>query len=288
MEFDSHGDPAIETCPVRSMRFGAITLEGYSRAGVQSYWRVPEWKLAFDIGAMAWDFRHASVWCISHAHLDHIAALPVMVARRWIMGLSPPTVLVPAESLAGVQELLDIFQKLDKGSQDCTLIGVEAGDRFDLGPTRYVEAWATEHPVPSRGYVVWEKKRKIRPEYADLKSNEVARLRKQGVEVADVADEPLLAYTGDTNAEGLDRCPAAFLAKLLVMECSFYRAGANRERVSRFGHVHIDDVAERAGKFQNEAVVFAHLSTRHTPAEAQAAIDKLLPESLRSRIVVWS
>ena len=37
----------IENAPVRSLSHKGLTIEGYSRAAVQSYWRVPELKLGF-------------------------------------------------------------------------------------------------------------------------------------------------------------------------------------------------------------------------------------------------
>ncbi len=54
-----------------------LTIEGYSRAAVQTYWRVPELKLGFDLGAQPWSFMATPNWFVCHTHLDHIAALPV-------------------------------------------------------------------------------------------------------------------------------------------------------------------------------------------------------------------
>ena len=41
----------IDNAPVRSITHKGLTVEGYSRAAVQSYWRIPELKLGFDLGA---------------------------------------------------------------------------------------------------------------------------------------------------------------------------------------------------------------------------------------------
>ena len=45
-------------------------------------------------------------WFVSHAHLDHVAALPVLVARRRMMKMEPPTIYLPAEAVEGVEMLL--------------------------------------------------------------------------------------------------------------------------------------------------------------------------------------
>ena len=46
----------IHNLPVRKHVHNGLTIEGYSRAAVQSYWRIPELKLGFDLGAQPWDF----------------------------------------------------------------------------------------------------------------------------------------------------------------------------------------------------------------------------------------
>ena len=46
----------LNNAPVQKLKHDGLTVEGYSRAAVQSYWRIPELKLGFDLGAHPWDF----------------------------------------------------------------------------------------------------------------------------------------------------------------------------------------------------------------------------------------
>jgi ribonuclease Z len=85
----------LDNCPFRTLKHNDLTIEGYSRAAVQSYWRIPELKLGFDLGAQPWDFMGTPTWCITHTHLDHLAALPVYVARRRMMKMEPPVIYLP-------------------------------------------------------------------------------------------------------------------------------------------------------------------------------------------------
>ena len=66
----------IRNAPIKRLEHGGLTIEGYSRAAVQTYWRVPELKLGFDLGAQPWDFMGTPTWFVTHTHLDHIAACP--------------------------------------------------------------------------------------------------------------------------------------------------------------------------------------------------------------------
>src|SRR6202044_4120114 len=106
--------------------------EGYSRAAVQSYWRIPELKLGFDLGGQPWDFLGTPTWFLSHTHLDHVAALPVYVARRRMMKMEPPTIYMPMEAVEAVEQLLRAFQKLDRGRMPAKLVGVKAGNEIEI------------------------------------------------------------------------------------------------------------------------------------------------------------
>src|SRR5688572_26683029 len=139
----------VENAPILSCQHAGLTIEGYSRAAVQSYWRVPELKLGFDLGAQPWDFMGTQTWLISHTHLDHVAALPVYVARRRMMKMEPPTVYVPEYALDDLKRLLLLFQRLDRGRQVCDLRGVKAGDELELSRENVVTVFATTHTIPS-------------------------------------------------------------------------------------------------------------------------------------------
>src|SRR5688572_32728360 len=122
----------VDNAPILRHQHAGLTIEGYSRAAVQSYWRVPELKLGFDLGAQPWDFMGTQTWLVSHTHLDHVAALPVYVARRRMMKMEPPTVYAPAYAIDDLKRLLLVMQKLDRGRQVCDLRGLEPGGEIEL------------------------------------------------------------------------------------------------------------------------------------------------------------
>jgi ribonuclease Z len=98
---------------------------------------------------------------------------------------------------------------------------------------------------------------------------------------------PLLAYTGDTSPAGLDACPAAFEAKILITELSFIRPKHRREKIHKFGHMHLDDFIERADRFHNELIICAHFSTRYHAREVRQYVPAMLPPNLRDRVMLW-
>ena len=74
-------DHPVDNAPVRTLQHKGLTIEGYSRAAVQTYWRIPEMKLGFDLGAQPWSFMSTPNWFVSHVHLDHIGSAHSSVAN---------------------------------------------------------------------------------------------------------------------------------------------------------------------------------------------------------------
>jgi ribonuclease Z len=277
----------VDNAPYLSHHHGGLTIEGWSRAAVQSYWRVPELKVGFDLGAQPWDFMGTPNWFVSHAHLDHIAALPVYVARRRMMKMEPPTIFVPSESVEDVKKLMLIFQRLDRGRQTAHIEGVDPGDEIDLSRELVVTVFATTHTVPSRGFVVWDRRQKLKDEFLGLPGDKIRDLRQSGTPVTREVRLPLVCYTGDTSPAGLDAYPPAYEAKILITELSFIRAAHRREKIHKYGHMHLDDFIEREQRFRNELIVAGHFSTRYHPTEVLRVLEKKLPVSLKAKMKLW-
>jgi ribonuclease Z len=277
----------VENAPFLTQQHAGLTIEGYSRAAVQSYWRIPELKLGFDLGAQPWDFMGTPTWLITHTHLDHVAALPVYVARRRMMRMEPPQLYLPAEALDDVRRLLLIMQRLDRGRMICQLHGVNPGDEIELSREHVVTAFATTHTIPSLGYVVWDRRNKLKEEYVGLPGDKIRDLRLAGTAVTREVRTPLVCYTGDTSPGGLDNYPAVYEAKVLITELSFIRPGHRREKIHKFGHMHLDDFLERADRFKNELIILAHFSTRYHPQEVRRLVEAKLPAGLRERVKLW-
>src|SRR5947209_12953219 len=137
----------VDNAPYLTHQHAGLTIEGYSRAAVQSYWRIPELKIGFDLGGQPWDFMSTQTWLVTHSHLDHIAALPVYVARRRMMHMEPPTIYVPAAAHDDVRRLMLIMQRLDRGRQLCELRGIQPGDAIELSRDHQITVFATTHTI---------------------------------------------------------------------------------------------------------------------------------------------
>lgn len=224
---------------------------------------------------------------VTHAHLDHMVALPAYVARRRMMKMEPPTIYLPESALEATEMLLKVWQRLDRGRMNCKLIPVKPGDTIELSRDHIVTTFSTKHTVPSVGYLVWERRKKLRPELIGLTQDQIRDVRLSGKEVSMEVRSPLLCYTGDTSPAGLDVEPELYNAQILITEVTFFRPEHRKEKIHKFGHTHLDDILERADKFKNELLIFGHFSTRYNERQFERAIQQRLPESLKSRVVAW-
>ena len=277
----------IENLPLKTLTHKGLTIEGYSRAAVQSYWRIQQLKLGFELGGSPWSFMGTDTFFVSHAHLDHIAALPVYVARRRMMKMEPPTIYLPDEVVDNVRRMLRAWQRLDRGRMACDLIGVKPGDEIELSREHVVTAFATAHTVPSQGYVVWDRRKKLKPELQGLTQDQIRDLRLSGTEVSEEIRFPLICYVGDTAPSGLDGYSPVYEARVLITELTFYRPEHRKEKIHKFGHTHLDDLIERADKFQNELIIVAHFSTRYDDRQIRKAVESRLPPQLMDRVHLW-
>jgi ribonuclease Z len=280
-------DHPVDNAPVRTLQHHNLTIEGYSRAAVQSYWRVPELKVGFDLGAQPWSFMTTPTWFVSHTHLDHVAALPVLVARRRMMKMEPPTIYMPAEAVEGVEALLRAFQRLDRGRMPAELIGLKPGDEVELSRELVVKAFPTKHTIPSLGYLIWERRKKLKPEYQALSGDQIRDLRLSGVEVSAEIRIPKVAYLGDTAPPGLDVLPETYRAQILILEMTFVAPNERASVIHKYGHTHLDDLLERAERFENEVIIASHFSTRLHPDQILRIVEKRMPDALKGRLKIW-
>lgn len=268
------------------LRLGDLTLEGCSRAGDETWLRVHPPGLAFDAGRGALHLAGARDLFLTHGHLDHALGVPFVLSQRSLHQEARTRVFCPREIAADLAAFVAAAARLERADYDCELVPLAPGDRVEVGRDLAVEAFATDHVVPSLGYHLRRTKRRLAEPYRGLPAAELVALRHRGIATEVAVEEDWLSYCGDTGPAVFDREPRLFATRILVVECTFL-GDALREKGSRYKHLHFEDFVERAAEFANEALVFCHLSRRHTDAELRGEIDLRLP-ALAPRVHVFT
>jgi ribonuclease Z len=265
---------------------GPYTIRGVSVGGVYTSLAIPELGVVLDAGISPRSAGGIDTILLSHGHADHVGALPALLGIRALHGKTkPPRVVMPAEIVDDLRAALGALTKLQRWPLDIDAVGMLPGDDIELRGDLRVRAVRTFHPVPSLGYILVRRVAKLRPELAGLAGPEIAARRKAGERVSDTEDRLEIAYATDTLVSVLDHSPELMRAKVLIVECTFLDERKTLEATRAGCHIHLDELIERADKFENEHVVMMHVSQLYRPDEVATILDKRVPPALRRRII---
>ena len=76
-------------------------------------------------------------------------------------------------------------------------------------------------------------------------------------------------------------------AQILVMEMTFVSPSHRKDKIHKFGHIHLDDLVERRERFNNEVVIASHFSTRYQARRIRELVAKAIPDMLGDRLQLW-
>jgi ribonuclease Z len=266
------------------MKLAGIEIVGESVSGFGTAISLPELGIALDCGVITPATMACQHVLITHAHMDHLHCAVRHMYLRDMTGSPHKSIFyVPAWLEEDLHILFAHWAKMQcrRNSPPHEIVVVRPGDTVQLRKGLVVKAFKTIHRIPSQGYVISDVRQKLKPEFEGVEGREIGRLRKSGVEVTSRLEVPLVAFTGDTKASVFDRCPAEVLrAKVLITECTFMGEEQTPAFARKRGHVHMDELAERADLFKNEALLLAHFSQRYKNREIEAAMEATLPNSL--------
>ena len=260
-----------------------LTIEGRSRAGHETWFRVRELGIALDIGRCPDAVIHLPHIFVTHAHLDHSVGVPFYAGQRRLQRLHGGNVYVPQEAAADFRALMELHERMEGTDYEIEIVGMAENQIVPVDRNHRVRAHRATHRVAARAYEVLERRHHLKKEYEGLAGAEIARLRNEGTAVMDETDHPILFYTGDTDRGILEGNEALFRAEVLMIECSFVVHG-HQARAERYRHIHFDDIAEFAEKFQNDVIVLTHFSRRYSREEIHAELRRRCPAVLRDRL----
>ena len=269
---------------MKTLDLNGLSLIAHSAGGIESCYRFPNLRISIDIGRCPEGADRYPQLFLTHSHIDHCVGLPYYVSLRSLKKMRPPTVYCPEECRENIRSMLEAWRPLDADAHLCDLIGVRPGDEIQLKNGYFMRAFSSPHRVPVRGYTKIKNSTRLREDLRGADASEIAARAKSGEAVNQELERAEFCFPGDTKIEIVETEPSVCASRVLLLECTFLGTEVSVPKAVEAGHIHLDQIAERASLFQNEIVILSHFSQRYSNVRIREEVKRRLPDSLYQRI----
>ena len=276
-------DMKIRPQRLSEMQLDEFSLVGYSVAGEESVIIAPELDCVFDIGKCPREALTVNHVLLSHGHMDHVAGLPYFFAQRDFQGIANGVALVPADLVDPLKGLMAAWGRVEGHVPPHRFVGMKPGQDFEIRRGLIARAFATCHVSDSLGFSIIDVRRKLKDEYVGLTGPQIVKLKKDGLEVTNRIEVPLVAYLGDTGPANYSDLPCVARAKALLIECTFFDDDhVQRARAGK--HLHVTDLPGVLEGMDNEHIIIVHITRRTNMSAARKTLRKTLPRDVLERV----
>src|SRR5437667_379250 len=128
------------------------------------------------------------------------------------------------------------------------------------------------HRAPCQGYATLSRRTRLASRLRGAPQAEIDAARLRGETITEPVEIVEVAFPGDTLIEVVENEAVVRTAKLLILECTFLDDRVSVAECRAKGHVHLDEIADRADLFENEAILLTHFSARYSSPEIVALL----------------
>ncbi len=259
-------------------------VQGVSVAGEATSVQVPELDVCFDMGACPRSALASKVVALSHGHMDHVGGLAYYCSQRHFQGMGVGTIVCDVRIERAVRTMLEGFHDLENQRTPFELIALEPEGEYEIKNNIALRGFQVEHTAPAFGYVVFERRTKLKEEYVGFPQEKLRELKEQGTEITRKLEAPLVAYMGDTEPGAPLVRTDVRTAQVVISECTFVEE-EHRSRAKIGKHLHIHDIVEWLRVLECEQLVLIHVSRRSNLAVARKRLIELAGEEEANRVL---
>ena len=260
-------------------------IQGISVAGEQSVVQVPELDVVFDIGLAPRAALTSNYCALTHGHMDHAAGIAYYFSQRYFQGMGVGTVIAPKKIEKAIHNVMNAWVDLEAQKTPYKVIGMEPEEEVEIKNNIFLRGFETQHTVPALGYVVVEKRSKLRSDLVGMPQEQLLALKEKGEEITQTLQIPLVCYTGDTMWGKHFEREDVLNSQILITECTFLEE-EHRSRASVGKHLHLDNVIELMERAKSEAIVLVHTSRRTHIAQVKKTLLEHVPKRFHEKMFV--
>jgi ribonuclease Z len=298
-----------------SIKLDNLTFRGKSIGGRETSIMVEELSLVFDLGYQPDKIESIRNVLISHGHTDHIGCLHFCQINRKLKKTTLPwQIILPKCYIPALKVISTAFSSLNRGGYPHGFFDCQFDDEIEIKKTikpfnklfvdqlieaencsdipfinqngYFITAYPMKHKITSYGYVIKEKRKKLKKEYIGLTGLELKNLRQSGILIEESIEIPTIAFTGDTIIDSVLNTPDFLKSKILIMECTHFNDSSIEEAIEH-GHIHFQQIVENIVKFENKWIILCHLSQKYRNFSDIEDYLSILSIEDRQRIIIW-
>jgi ribonuclease Z len=236
---------------------------GGSLAGVGTSIGALDHAVCFDVANGPRHTLKFTNFLVTHAHSDHASGIPYIVSQKAMGNATRPRFHIPEETVKSLTTIMAEWQKLEDYEMPFELIGVAPNASIKLSDDLRAQTFRTVHRVPSLGYTLYLKKKKLKAEFVGKHPAEIVQLKRDGVATDEFIESPEISFTGDTQIEVLENYPELLSSRILFFEVTYYDDAKSVAETRKWGHTHFSEMQPYLKHFKGEKIVFIHHSARY-------------------------
>ena len=201
-----------------------FSLSGFSIAAFRTNFYIPELDIMFDAGIPA-NVCPKDIF-ISHGHADHIANLPLHLFTAKENGQTV-NIYCPASIARNLEQYIKSLSYC-AGAKPCGYRLVPLDESINhfkiirgIRQEYIVDTFKCHHTVPCLGYGISEVRKRLKEEYKGKAGSELALAKKQGIQIEEYYQTPLIVFLGDTTPRVFLENPDIFRYPYIITECTF-------------------------------------------------------------------
>lgn len=264
-------------------------ITGYSKAAYRTGFYIPALSMMLDAGPQ--NFCKPEHIFITHMHVDHVANLPFTL----IDATKNPgrfNIYGPLEAENYLKNYINSMHTLNSLSDvDISTSYTYTGFSLNNSEINYINkkihgvlfqvgVIKCHHSVPTVSYLFTEVKKKLKPEYKDLTSNEIIERKLSGTEITSEVEYPRFAYICDTYIKVLTDYPQILTYPVIFIECTFLYED-EYQNAHQTQHIHWKDLKPYVKSNPQCLFVLIHFSLRYTESQ----IDEFFQEEFQSQSI---
>jgi len=216
----------------QSYMFDRLNICGYSKAAYRTGFYIKEYDLMLDAGHQA--FNKPKHILITHAHLDHIANLPLSLISNDNDNKNNNfkfEIYAPFE----IKDLLKGYIQSTFNLNICGLSNINIESLYNFTELKKnmtfnidannnkleIETFIMDHRIPTLGYGISTLKEKLKKELINLPKQELIQLKKNGNKITETVKINKFAYICDTSIKVFKLNNNILNYKNIIIECTF-------------------------------------------------------------------